>query len=358
MTKIKIGLFASEPDSESNMKISKEAEKRGHTVIDIRPSDCLLHISPSENGHDSLYLNGKRVGKNDLDVVIARSGAGANNYSLAVLRHFANIGVPATNQAEPISVAADKFRCAQRLSRKGIAQPRTFFGKRPEDAKLIFSKIGLPTVAKIPNGSLGAGVFLLESKLSANQTLQAVNTMDQDVILQEYHENAVDIRVFIVDGEIVGAMERIRPKGDFRANVSQGGDMKKIKLTDDEQRTALDSAKAVGLGISGVDIFRIPNEKPLVIEVNSSPGLKIAELYPDIPSKIVDYAEKIAKDKGDATRKAENQYTATGNSVWASNLDKNLYEARNPMGKTLYYDYSSGIYYQREPDGYFMQARF
>ncbi len=230
------------------------------------------------------------------DAIIPRIGASRTFYGTAMVRHFEMMGAFSTSGSLAIKRSRDKLRSLQVLSQYDVDMPRTVFASNKSVAKdIIALSGGTPLVLKILEGTQGVGVVLVESEKAAKSVLDAFYGMDVNLLVQEFIEEAggTDIRAFVVGGEVVGAMKRRGDEGDFRSNLHQGGSATLHKLTRKEKSTALKAAKAMGLGVCGVDM--IPSSRgPLVMEVNSSPGLEGIEksTQVDIAGKIMDYIEK------------------------------------------------------------------
>ncbi|PLY09304.1 MAG: 30S ribosomal protein S6--L-glutamate ligase [Arcobacter sp.] len=230
------------------------------------------------------------------DAIIPRIGASRTFYGTAMVRHFEMMEVFSTSGNLAIARSRDKLRSLQVLSKNSVDMPKTVFASNKSSAKdVIALSGGAPLVLKILEGTQGVGVVLVDSEKAAKSVLDAFYGMDVNLLVQEYIEEAggADIRVLVVNGEVVGAMKRQGAEGDFRSNLHQGGSATAHKLTRKEKSTAIAAAKAMGLGVCGVDM--IPSSRgPLVMEVNSSPGLEGIEKSTniDIASKIMDYIEK------------------------------------------------------------------
>ncbi|RXJ81802.1 30S ribosomal protein S6--L-glutamate ligase [Arcobacter sp. F2176] len=230
------------------------------------------------------------------DAIIPRIGASRTFYGAAMVRHFEMMDVFSTSGNLAITRSRDKLRSLQVLSKNDVDMPKTVFASNKSSAKdVIALSGGAPLVLKILEGTQGVGVVLVDSEKAAKSVLDAFYGMDVNLLVQEYIEEAggADIRVLVVNGEVVGAMKRQGAEGDFRSNLHQGGSATAHKLTRKEKSTAIAAAKAMGLGVCGVDM--IPSSRgPLVMEVNSSPGLEGIEKSTnlDIASKIMDYIEK------------------------------------------------------------------
>lgn len=233
------------------------------------------------------------------DAIVPRIGASRTFYGAAMVRHFEMMDVFSTSGNLAITRSRDKLRSLQVLSKYGVDMPKTVFASNQSNSKdVIALSGGAPLVLKILEGTQGVGVVLVDSEKAAKSVLDAFYGMEVNLLVQEFIEEAggADIRAFVVDGEVVGAMKRQGAEGDFRSNLHQGGSASAYKLNRKEKKTAIDAAKAMGLGVCGVDM--IPSKRgPLVMEVNSSPGLEGIEKSTgiDIASKIMDYIEKSVK---------------------------------------------------------------
>ncbi len=278
----------------STSRLVEAAEQRGWEVRVIDYLKCTIEIMKGE-----LVVN--YLGKilPTPDAIIPRIGASRTFYGAAMVRHFEMMEVFSTSGNLAITRSRDKLRSLQVLSRYGVDMPRTVFASNKSNAKdVIELSGGAPLVLKILEGTQGVGVVLVDSEKAAKSVLDAFYGMEVNLLVQEFIEEAggADIRAFVVDGEVVGAMKRQGAEGDFRSNLHQGGSATAYKLNRKEKKTAIDAAKAMGLGVCGVDM--IPSKRgPLVMEVNSSPGLEGIEKSTgiDIAGKIMDYIEKNAK---------------------------------------------------------------
>ncbi len=275
----------------STSRLVEAGTQRGWEVKVIDYLKCSIEIMKGE-----LKINylGKELPKPD--AIIPRIGASRTFYGTAMVRHFEMMDVFTVTGSLAIKRSRDKLRSLQILSKNGVDMPKTVFASNKSSAKdVIALSGGTPLVLKILEGTQGVGVVLVETLKAAKSVLDAFYGMDVNLLVQEFIEEAggADIRVFIVDGEVVGAMKRQGAEGDFRSNLHQGGTAVAHKLTRKEKSTALSAAKAMGLGVCGVDM--IPSSRgPLVMEVNSSPGLEGIEKSTgfDIAGKIMDFIEK------------------------------------------------------------------
>jgi ribosomal protein S6--L-glutamate ligase len=232
----------------------------------------------------------------NFDAIIPRIGASKTFYGLAVVRQFEVMGVFSANESQAISRSRDKLRCLQILAREGIGLPVTGFAHSTEDIDGLIETVGgSPLVIKLLEGTQGIGVVLAETDKAATSVIQAFRGLDANILVQEFIKEAggADIRCFVVGNKVVAAMKRQGPEGEFRSNLHRGGSAQKIKLTPEERSTAVRSAKAMGLKVAGVDLLR-SNHGPVIMEVNSSPGLegieKATEI--DIADKIIEFLEK------------------------------------------------------------------
>ena len=275
----------------STKRLVEAGIQRGWKIEVIDFLKCSIEIMKGE-----LYINYKGKSLAKPDAIIPRIGASRTFYGTAIVRHFEVMDVFSTSGSLAINRSRDKLRSLQVLSKRGVDMPKTVFASNKSSAKdVIALSGGAPLVLKILEGTQGVGVVLVDSEKAAKSVLDAFYGMEVNLLVQEFIEEAggADIRAFVVDGEVVGAMKRQGAEGDFRSNLHQGGTAKIHKLTRKEKSTALAAAKAMGLGVCGVDM--IPSKRgPLVMEVNSSPGLEGIEKATqiDIASKIMDYIEK------------------------------------------------------------------
>ncbi|MGB7402539.1 MAG: 30S ribosomal protein S6--L-glutamate ligase [Arcobacter sp.] len=275
----------------STRRLVEAAEAKKWEVKVIDYLKCTIEIMKGE-----LIINYLGKVLPTPDAIIPRIGASRTFYGAAMVRHFEMMDVFSTSGNLAITRSRDKLRSLQVLSKNDVDMPKTVFASNKSSAKdVIALSGGAPLVLKILEGTQGVGVVLVDSEKAAKSVLDAFYGMDVNLLVQEYIEEAggADIRVLVVNGEVVGAMKRQGAEGDFRSNLHQGGSATAHKLTRKEKSTAIAAAKAMGLGVCGVDM--IPSSRgPLVMEVNSSPGLEGIEKSTnlDIASKIMDYIEK------------------------------------------------------------------
>lgn len=291
---MKIGILTREPGY-SVRRLRETARERGHEVVTIRFPECFVEI---EQNKPAVYYRGNSL--YDLDAIIPRILPGLSAYGAAIVRQFEMMGVYTTSKSIAITRTRDKLRSLQVLSKAGIGIPRTIFSRETGEVDDLIEHIGLPMIIKLASGTQGNGVVLAETKKAARSVIQAFYVNDTSFLMQEYVEEAEgsDIRAFIVGNKIVASMKRQSLDDDFRSNIHQGGLGTSVRLSDEEKKTALKAAKAMGLHISGVDIVR-SERGPLVLEVNSAPGLEGIESVTgrDIASQIIEYVERNAKQR-------------------------------------------------------------
>ncbi len=275
----------------STQRLIEAAKKRGHNVEVIDPLKCDLVI---EKRKPSIFYKGKVI--TDTDAVIPRIGASVTFYGTAVVRQFEMMGVFTTTESQSLVRSRDKLRSLQVLSRARLGLPKTVFTNYSKDVSEVIKHVGgAPLIIKLLEGTQGLGVVLAETNNAAESVIEAFNGLQARVIVQEFIKEAggADIRALIVDGHVVGAMKRQGKEGEFRSNLHRGGSASVIDLTDDEENAAIKAAKAMGLGVAGVDMLQSARG-PLILEVNSSPGLEGIEAATgkDIAKSIIRYIER------------------------------------------------------------------
>jgi ribosomal protein S6--L-glutamate ligase len=290
---MKIAILSRNRNLYSTKRLVEAAELRGHEVVLLDHMKCVLVI---EQGRPHIYFNGKEV--KDINAVIPRIGASATFYGSAVVRQFEMMKIFTAVESQALVRSRDKLRSLQILARAGIGIPKTAFASSPKDKdldNLIESVGGAPCVVKLLEGTQGIGVILAENQKAAKSVLEAFMKLKANMLVQEFIKEAggADIRVFVVDGQIVGSMKRQAKEGEFRSNLHRGGSAQVIDLTPEERSTAIKAVKKLGLGIAGVDLLQ-SSRGPLVMEVNSSPGLEGIEgaTGVDIAGKIIEYVER------------------------------------------------------------------
>jgi len=268
---MKICILSRDKNLYSTSKLVENAEKRGHEVHVIDPLRCYMNITSHK---PSIHFKGEPL--QGFSAVIPRIGASITFYGTAVVRQFEMMGVYSVNESVAISRSRDKLRSLQLLSRRGIGLPVTGFSHSTMYTQdLIDLAGGAPLVIKLLEGTQGIGVVLAETNNAAESVIEAFRGLKQNILVQEFikEANSQDIRCFVVGGKVVAAMMRTGKVGDFRSNIHRGGKAEKIKITPEERSTAVRAAKIMGLNVAGVDILRA-NHGPVVMEVNSSPGLE------------------------------------------------------------------------------------
>ena len=290
---MKIAILSRNRNLYSTKRLVEAAELRGHEVVLLDHMKCVLVI---EQGRPHIYFNGKEV--KDINAVIPRIGASATFYGSAVVRQFEMMKIFTAVESQALVRSRDKLRSLQILARAGIGIPKTAFASSPKDKdldNLIESVGGAPCVVKLLEGTQGIGVILAENQKAAKSVLEAFMKLKANMLVQEFIKEAggADIRVFVVDGQIVGSMKRQAKEGEFRSNLHRGGSAQVIDLSPEERATAIKAVKKLGLGIAGVDLLQ-SSRGPLVMEVNSSPGLEGIEgaTGVDIAGKIIEYVER------------------------------------------------------------------
>ena len=298
---MKIAMLARNANLYTHKRLKAAAEERGHTLDIINTLRCYMNIA---SHRPEVYYNGEMlVG---YDAVIPRIGASITFYGTAVLRQFEMQGVYPLNESVGIGRSRDKLRSMQLLARDGIGLPVTTFAHDPKQTEEVLDLAGgAPVVIKLLEGTQGIGVVLADTKRSAKSVVEAFRGAGVNILVQEFIKEAggTDIRAIVIGGKVVAAMKRTGAAGDFRSNLHLGGTAEVIKLSPEERLTAIRSAKAMGLNVCGVDMLRA-NHGPVVMEVNSSPGLEGVEAATglDIASKIIEYIEKNAKPNATKTK--------------------------------------------------------
>ncbi len=275
----------------STRRLVEAAEKRGHEIIVLDHLKCVLVI---EKNKPKVYYFGKEV--TGLDAIIPRIGTSVTFYGTAVVRQFEQMQVFSSVESQALVRSRDKLRCLQLLAREGIGMPKTAFASTPKNVDIVLDQVGgVPVVIKLLEGTQGIGVILAETQKSAKSVIESFLSLKANILVQEFIKEAggADIRAFIVDGKVVGAMKRQGLPGEFRSNLHRGGSAEVVELTKEERETAIKSAKKLGLAIAGVDMLR-SSRGPLVMEVNASPGLEGIERATgiDIAEKIIEYVER------------------------------------------------------------------
>ncbi len=292
-----IAILSRDPKLYSTKRLKEAGEKRGHRVEIIDHMKCVLLI---EKKNPMVWYNGRKL--DYFDAIIPRIGASVTFYGAAVVRQFEMMKVFTAVESQALIRSRDKLRCLQILSRAGLGLPKTIFMDYSRDTEGVIEAVGgAPVVIKLLEGTQGLGVVLAENKKAAQSVIEAFHGVKTRIIVQEFIKEAkgADIRAFVVNGEVVGAMRRQATReGEFRSNLHRGGIATVVKLDRHEKHAAIEAAKKMGLGVAGVDMLN-SKRGPLIIEVNSSPGLEGIEgaTKVDIAGKIYQYIEKNAGKK-------------------------------------------------------------
>lgn len=301
---MKIGILSQSIGIYSTRRMVEAAKERGHEVQVINHTKCSVI---TEEGNPRVYYNGHAL--ENFDAIIPRIGASVTFFGTAVVRQFEVQNVFVANTSQSIVRSRDKLRAMQILSREGVGLPKTAFAKFPKDDdvdELIRIVGGAPLIIKLLEGTQGLGVVLAETTKAAKSVIEAFSGLKENILIQEFIKEAggADIRAFVVDGKVVGAMKRQGKEGEFRSNLHRGGQGTVLTLSPDEEQAAINAAKALSLSIAGVDMLQ-SKRGPLILEVNSSPGLKGIEgaTGVDIAGKIIEFCEDhVHTGKGKATR--------------------------------------------------------
>jgi ribosomal protein S6--L-glutamate ligase len=292
---MKIAMMTRNPALYSHQRLKQAAEERGHELDFVNTLRCSMNIA---SRRPEIYYDGQKLPR--YDAVIPRIGASVTFYGLAVLRQFEMQGVYPLNESVAIGRSRDKLRSMQLLARDGIGLPVTTFAHDPKQTEEVVKLAGgAPLVIKLLEGTQGIGVVLADTDRSAKSVIEAFRGAGVNILVQEFIKEAggTDIRAIVVGGKVVAAMQRTGAEGEFRSNLHRGGSAKPIKISPEERSTAIRAAKSMGLNVCGVDMLR-SNHGPVVMEVNSSPGLEGVEKATgkDIAGMIIAFIEKNAKD--------------------------------------------------------------
>lgn len=293
---MKIGILSRNAELYSTKRLLEAAKDKGHTVEVIDHMKCDLVMD--EKG-PAVFYKGKKL--DSFDAIIPRIGASVTFYGTAVVRQFEMMDVFSVVSSISITRSRDKLRSLQILSNSGVRMPNTAFTNSSRNNKKIFAHVGhAPMVIKLLEGTQGLGVVLAETEKAAESVVEAFESLNTRVILQQFIKEAggADIRAFVVNGEVIGAMKRQGKEGEFRSNLHRGGSASIIKLSRAEKSTAIKAAKHMGLNVAGVDMLQ-SKDGPMVLEVNSSPGLEGIEVATDadIAGKIIEFIEASVETK-------------------------------------------------------------
>jgi len=298
---MKLALMCRNADLYSHKRIVEAAEERGHDIDVVDHLRCYINIT---SHRPTVRYRGEELPA--FDAVIPRIGASVTFYGTAVLRQLEMMGVYPVNESVAISRSRDKLRSLQLLARKGIGLPVTVFAHRTSQAEEILDMIGgAPVIIKLLEGTQGIGVVLGETQKAAESIIQAFGGVNTNILVQEFIKEAggEDIRCIVLGEKVVATMKRKGKEGDFRSNLHRGGSAEKVKITPQERATAIGAARAMGLNFCGVDMLR-SNHGPVVMEVNSSPGLEGMEKATgiDVAGQLIEWIEKNAKPGKTKTR--------------------------------------------------------
>ena len=298
---MRIAILSRNPRLYSTGRLADAARERGHEVAIVDPLHCYMNITSHK---PSIHYRGEAL--TDIDAIIPRIGASVTFYGTAVVRQFEMIGVYSVNESVAITRSRDKLRSLQLLARQGIGLPVTGFAHSTKYTHDLIAMVGgSPVVVKLLEGTQGIGVVLAETDSAAESVIEAFRGMDANILVQEFVHDAKgsDLRCLVVGDRVVASMKRTGKEGEFRANIHRGGFAEAVRITPEERSTAVRSARVMGLNVAGVDLLRTKHG-PVVIEVNSSPGLEGIERASgiSIAAAIVEYVEKHAKPGKTRTR--------------------------------------------------------
>ena len=300
-TQMKIGILSRNKKLYSTQSLLDSAQRRGHDVRVIDYSKCHMNITSMR---PSIYLGDEEL--NGFDAIIPRIGASYTFFGTAVVRQFEMMGVYSVNESVAISRSRDKLRSLQLLARRGIGLPVTGFAHDTKASEHLVRICGdAPLVIKLLEGTQGVGVVLAETQKAAESVIEAFRGLNANILVQEFIKEAkgADLRCFVVGGKVVASMKRQGKEGEFRSNLHRGGSAKVVKITPEERSTAARAARIMGLNVAGVDLLR-SNHGPVVMEVNSSPGLEGIETATgkDVAGMIIEFIEKNARPGRTRTR--------------------------------------------------------
>jgi len=300
---MKIAILSRNSKLYSTRRLIEAAKALGHEIRVIDHIRCFMDMGTE---HPSIHFKKEEFKPNDFDAVIPRIGASVTFYGTAVVRQFEMMGAYCVNESVAISRSRDKLRSIQLLSRKGVGIPVTAFANTPDNVNGLIREVGgAPLVIKLLEGTQGIGVVLAETKKAAESVIEAFMGVKSNILIQEFIKEAggSDIRCLVVGGKVIAAMQRTALAGEFRSNLHRGGTAQLVKLTPAERATAVKAASIMGLNVCGVDLLR-SDRGPLVMEVNSSPGLEGIEeaTKKDVASMIIQFIEKNAKPNRTRTR--------------------------------------------------------
>lgn len=288
---MKIAILSRNTKLYSTKRLVEAAQQKGHEVVVLDHLKCVLAI---EAGRPHIFYQGKEV--TGIDAVIPRIGASATFYGTAVVRQFEMMKIFTAVESQALVRSRDKLRSLQLMARAKLGMPKTAFASNAGDIDNMIQQVGgAPVVIKLLEGTQGIGVILAETHKVAKSVIESFLSLEANILVQEFIKEAggADVRAFVVDGQIVGAMKRQASEGEFRSNLHRGGKATLVNLSSEEKAIAIKAAKTLGLAIAGVDMLQ-SNRGPLIMEVNSSPGLEGIEgaTKVDIAGKIIEYVER------------------------------------------------------------------
>ena len=287
---MKILILSRNKNLYSTRRIFDAGTKRGHQVRVVDYLRCYMNITSRK---PTVYYGGESLGK--ADALLPRIGASQTFYGTAVVRQFETMGCYCLNSSEAITASRDKLKSLQILAQAGINMPVTGYASHTMDIEGVIEKVGsVPLVMKLLQGTQGQGIVLAETRKAAESVMSAFRQLEADILVQEFikESSGTDIRALVVGNRVVAAMRRIAPDGEFRSNVHRGGKAEHVKLNPEEEKLAVVAAQVLGLRVAGVDLMR-SNRGPLVLEVNSSPGLQGIETSSgvDVAGEIIRFIE-------------------------------------------------------------------
>jgi ribosomal protein S6--L-glutamate ligase len=290
---MRIAILSRNSQLYSTRRLREAAVERGHEVRVIDYLRCVIDIT---SHRPAMWFAGEKL--TGIDAIIPRIGATHTFYGTAVVRQFEMMRVYPTNESQGISRSRDKLRALQLLAAEGVGLPVTSFAHSTKDIDGLVSLVGgAPLVVKLLEGTQGMGVVLAETKKAAESVIGAFRNLNANILVQEFIKEAggSDIRTFVVGNRVVAAMERVAAQGEFRSNLHRGGEARRVRLTPEERATAKRAARILGLNVAGVDLMR-SNHGPVVLEVNSSPGLEGIETATgvDVAGAVIGFIEKTA----------------------------------------------------------------
>jgi len=298
---MKIAILSQNANLYSTRRLREAGQEQGHDMRVIDYLRCYMNITSKK---PTIVYKGNPL--ENFDAIIPRIGASKTFYGTAVVRQFEVMDVFSPNKSQAISRSRDKLRSMQILAREGVGLPVTGFAHATQDIDGLIETVGgAPLVIKLLEGTQGIGVVLAENYQAAKSVIEAFRGLDANILVQEFIKEAggADLRCFVIGGEVIAAMKRQGAEGEFRSNLHRGGNAQKIELSADETDTAVRAAKAMGLKVAGVDLLR-SNHGPVVMEVNSSPGLEGIEKATDIDvaGKIIEFITKNAAESDNSDR--------------------------------------------------------